>query len=73
MSSDKKIKINWTWEEWQASRKARRAVTDIITAASVRRSESSSDKRLRSAFDGERGPSFTNRKVAEKSEEYVAK
>lgn len=63
MSSKKEIKINWTWEEWQASRKARKAATDCITTTSVRRKNSSSDKRLKLAFDGERGPSFSDRKV----------
>ena len=50
------LKTRWTWEEWLASRAATRAVSDKINPASCRRSESSSDKRLRAAFDGERCP-----------------
>ena len=61
MSSTGKIKTNWTWEEWQRSRKARRAVTDRITPLPVRRKRSSSDKRLRKAFGGQRGPDFPGR------------
>lgn len=61
MNSTGKIKIAWTWEEWQRSRKARRAVTDRITPSSVRRKQSASDKRLRATFDGRRGPDFTGR------------
>lgn len=42
-------------------RAARRAVTDRISEASVRRKASSSDPRLRAAFDGQRGPTFRDR------------
>ena len=73
MKSDTKVKTDWTWDEWQASRKARRAVTDRITTASVRRKNSSSDKRLHAVFNGERGPSFTDREVAENIEPHGAK
>ena len=55
-SRDKKFKREWTWEEWQASRAATRAISNKISPAPCRRSESSSDKRLRAAFDGERAP-----------------
>ena len=58
MNSPSELKIAWTWDEWQRSRKARRAATDRITPSSVRRKRSSSDKRLRTAFDGQRGPDF---------------
>ena len=61
MNSTADIKIAWTWEEWQRSRKARRAVTDRITQFPVRRQSSSSDKRLRAAFEGQRGPDFPGR------------
>ncbi len=61
MSAPKKLKTAWTWEEWQHSRKARRAATDRITPCSVRRKRSSSDKRLRAVFDGRRGPDFSGR------------
>jgi len=50
------IKTAWTWEEWQQSRAARRAATDRITPASVRRKRSSSDARLRKTYNGRRGP-----------------
>ena len=52
------VKTHWTWEEWKASRAARKAVAARIGPAIVRRKESASDHRLRAAFDGERGPSF---------------
>lgn len=61
MSSTRKIKVAWSWEEWQRSRKARRAATDRITPSPVRRERSSSDKRLRAAFGGRRGPDFPDR------------
>ncbi|MDA0991635.1 MAG: hypothetical protein O3A51_12905 [Verrucomicrobia bacterium] len=61
MNSTTDLKTAWTWEAWQQSRQARRAVTDRITPASVRRTTSSSDKRLRAAFNGQRGPDFRNR------------
>lgn len=54
MSSD--LKTHWTWEEWQASRAKRRAAAARIGPPTCRRKESSSDPRLRPAFDGERGP-----------------
>jgi len=52
----KKLKTKWTWEEWLGSRAATRAVSDKISPAPCRRNESSSDKRLRAAFGGERYP-----------------
>lgn len=61
MNSTDKIKLDWTWEEWQRSRKARRAITDRIAPSPVRRKLSSSDKRLRAAFGGRRGPDFPDR------------
>ena len=53
--------IDYTWEEWQASRQARREVSARITPASVRRKSSSSDPKLKKVFDGERGPRFCER------------
>jgi hypothetical protein len=53
-----KLKVSWTWEEWQASRAARKAVSDRFGPPVTRRRESSSDRRLRRAFKGERGPAF---------------
>ncbi|MDP6631332.1 MAG: hypothetical protein QGH42_04455 [Kiritimatiellia bacterium] len=61
MSSQGNLKIAWTWEEWQRSRKARRAVTDRMSPLPVRRKRSSSDNRLRAAFNGQRGPDFPDR------------
>ena len=51
-------KTSWGWEEWLASRDERRAVANLVGPATVRRKSSSSDRRLRKAFGGERGPSF---------------
>jgi hypothetical protein len=59
VKSPAKLKTDWTWEEWQASRAKRRAVAAKIGPPVVRRRESSSDSKLRKAFDGERGPRFT--------------
>ncbi len=58
MNSAPKLKTEWTWEEWQATRAARRAAADRVAPPVVRRRESSSDRRLRGAFKGERGPAF---------------
>lgn len=52
------LKVSWTWEEWQASRAARRAVAQRVGAKVTRRGESSSDRRLRRTFGGQRGPAF---------------
>jgi hypothetical protein len=49
-------KIALTWEEWAEARKARRLTSDKIRRGSIRRKSSSSDKRLRATFKGERGP-----------------
>lgn len=58
MSSTKALKTDWTWEEWQQSRAARRAATLRVGPPVTRRKESSSDRRLRAAFKGQRGPNF---------------
>ena len=58
MSSISNLKTDWKWEEWQQSRAARRNVAERIGPTITRRRESSSDKRLRSAFKGQRGPDF---------------
>ena len=60
-NSESPVKTDWTWEEWLASRKARRQAADRISPLAVRRRESSSDRRLRAAFKGERGPDFGTR------------
>lgn len=48
----------FTWEQWLAGRAERRALSRLVAPDGARRLESSSDKRLRAAFDGERGPKF---------------
>ncbi len=58
MNSRSTVKVHWTWEEWKLSRDARRAVALRIGPAVSRRSSSSSDGRLKAAFEGERGPDF---------------
>ena len=58
MKSVKSLKVDWTWEEWQASRAARKAVADRVGPPVIRRKDSSSDRRLRRVFNGERGPAF---------------
>lgn len=50
------LKTHWTWDEWLASRGARREATSKVWPGSIRRSHSSSDRRLRKAFAGRRGP-----------------
>ena len=51
--------IRLTWEEWKAARAAKReALRRLGLDAPSRRSEGSSDRRLRAAFDGERVPAF---------------
>jgi len=56
MSSPAPLKVSWTWEEWQKSRANRRAITQRIGPAEIRRQKSSSDRRLRAAFSGRRAP-----------------
>lgn len=58
VNSNSKLKTDWTWEEWRQSRAVRRAVAERIGPAVTRRKESSSDSRLRRAFQGQRGPIF---------------
>ena len=53
-----KLKTAWTWEEWQKSRPARRSAAKRIGPSIVRRSKSSSDRRLHAAFAGQREPAF---------------
>ncbi len=50
----------YTWEQWLAGRALRRNLGERVAPSVIRRTESSSDKRLREAFDGERGPEFVN-------------
>ncbi len=58
MNSSPALKTEWTWEEWRRSRAARRAIAERIGPPVVRRAESTSDRKLRAAFDGKRGPDF---------------
>lgn len=58
MNSKDKLKTAWTWEEWQASRQARRSAAKRVGPSITRRRKSSSDRRLRAAFAGQRGPTF---------------
>ncbi len=51
----------YTWEQWQAGREKRRRLGELVAPKVIRRAESSSDRRLREAFDGERGPEFPGR------------
>lgn len=53
-----------TWEQWQAGREKRRRLGELVAPKIIRRAESSSDRRLREAFDGERGPAFPGREEA---------
>ena len=56
MNSAKPVKTHWTWEEWQAGRQARRELSSRVGKPVCRRNESSYDRRLRAAFNGERAP-----------------
>jgi hypothetical protein len=49
---------SYTWEQWLAGREKRRQLGNLVAPATIRRTSSSSDKRLRAAFNGERGPAF---------------
>jgi hypothetical protein len=53
----------YTWEQWQAGREKRRRLGELVAPKVIRRAESSSDKRLREAFNGERGPAFPGRET----------
>ena len=51
--------IRLTWDEWKAARAAKReALRRLGLDAPSRRRESTSDRRLRAAFGGERAPTF---------------
>jgi hypothetical protein len=45
-----------SWADWQAGRAARRATCNRVAPAVIRRERSSSDRRLKKLFGGERGP-----------------
>jgi len=46
------------WEDWLKGRRARRQTGNRVAPEIIRRSRSSSDKRLRKLFHGERGLPF---------------
>ena len=51
--------IRLTWDEWKAARAAKReTLRRLGLDAPSRRSESTSDRRLRAAFGGERFPAL---------------
>jgi hypothetical protein len=52
---------SYTWEQWQEGRALRRRLGELVAPAVIRRAESSSDRRLKEAFGGERGPGFPQR------------
>jgi hypothetical protein len=56
MDSKSKDDRRLTWEEWQSKRHALREQTLRVGPAVTRRKESSSDTRLRGAFNGKRAP-----------------
>jgi hypothetical protein len=47
-----------SWKDWLAGRRARRETGEKVAPAVIRREESSSDKRLRALYNGERGLPF---------------
>ncbi len=47
-----------SWEDWLRGRRTRRETGNRVTAEIIRRPTSSSDKRLRTLFNGERGLPF---------------
>jgi hypothetical protein len=46
------------WEDWLAGRRARRETGNRVAPEVIRRPASSSDRRLRKLFDGQRGLPF---------------
>ena len=48
-----------SWEDWLKGRRLRRELSQRIVPGISRRPRSSSDRRLRKLFKGERGPPFT--------------
>lgn len=47
-----------SWEDWLAGRRARRETGNRVAPEIIRRPSSSSDRRLRKLFNGERGLPF---------------
>ncbi len=48
-----------SWEDWLKGRRFRRELGNRVAPEIIRRESSSSDKRLRALFNGERGLPFT--------------
>ena len=48
-----------SWEDWLRGRRARRETSKSVAPGVVRRPRSSSDRRLRKLFNGQRGLPFT--------------
>jgi hypothetical protein len=48
-----------SWEDWLKGRRARREAGNRVAPEITRRESSSSDKRLRKLFNGQRGLPFT--------------
>jgi hypothetical protein len=48
-----------SYEDWLKGRRARREGGELVARKIIRRESSSSDRRLRAQFDGQRGLPFT--------------
>lgn len=48
-----------SWADWLKGRRARRESSKLVAPGVIRRQSSSSDRRLRKLFNGERGLPFT--------------
>lgn len=48
-----------SWADWLKGRRARRESSKLVAPGIIRRTRSSSDRRLKKLFNGERGLPFT--------------
>ncbi len=48
-----------SWEDWLKGRRARRESSKLVAPGVIRRKSSSSDRRLKKLYEGERGLPFT--------------
>ena len=48
-----------SWSDWLKGRRARRESSQLVAPGVIRRKTSSSDRRLKKLFNGERGLPFT--------------
>jgi hypothetical protein len=48
-----------SWDDWLRGRRARRETSKLVAPGVIRRKTSSSDRRLKKLFNGERGLLFT--------------